>query len=200
MPARASSPAFHARLDLGPYGGKTKSVQDARIDEMTQRHASSRLSSCPRARRSSDALTVFDRVRPACRSAWFTVSLMVSVPSSTRAAFKASSSMSTRCFAIRLVYTTAPGIYTPGPHSYGRAKRPTRLDVKRPRHTATSDEESNIHSCREGDSHPNPTRLGRWPVRNRRVGVRMMRRTTSGTTPATTPGATTSVRVARSRQ
>src|SRR6266567_5433177 len=53
------------------------------------------------------------RPRLTLRKASFTVSLIVSVPSCALAALSASSSISTRCFAIDPVYTILSFIYTP---------------------------------------------------------------------------------------
>src|SRR5882757_4967544 len=90
---------IRAGFDLLAYWREAEPRQHARVDEMAQRHASSRESRSARARRSSATATVFDRVCPARRSAWLTLSLIVSVPSCARAALNASSSISTRCFA-----------------------------------------------------------------------------------------------------
>src|SRR5487761_1821582 len=73
---------------------------------MGQRHALSRSSSFARTSTSSACVTALLWRRLTLRSASLTVSLMVSVPSSALAAPRASSSMSTKCFAMTLVYTS----------------------------------------------------------------------------------------------
>src|SRR5581483_1189040 len=123
------------RLDRRPDRRLTEAREHARIDEMRQRHASSRAASWARASRSSDRFTRAESPPPAWRSARLTVSLIVWVPSSARAARRASSSMSIRCFATRAVYTSRDR------YRSGRARRSNCASTRRsgsraPRRTA----------------------------------------------------------------
>ena len=80
-PARPARRHAGTQFERLPYRVQTNSRQDACIDEVAQRHASSRRSSSARASRSSDRFTVADRALPTRRSDSLTVSLIVSVPS-----------------------------------------------------------------------------------------------------------------------
>lgn len=87
------------------YCRPAKPLQNTRVDQVLQRHASPRSRSCAFASTSNAAEVRRCRLDVASRNAWLTVSLMVFVPSSARAALSCSSSKSTRCFAMMAVYT-----------------------------------------------------------------------------------------------
>jgi hypothetical protein len=80
-------------------------LQNAGINQKPQRHASERSWRWASASTSSAEATCRCRRDVARRRASFTVSLIVVVPSSARAALRVSSSTSMRCFATSLVYT-----------------------------------------------------------------------------------------------
>src|SRR5215207_2965326 len=99
-------PGHRQRLDYGTHFGLAHALERARIQQEAQRHASARSSSCASASTSRAADTWPSRSAVARRRASLTVSLIVVVPSSARAAPSASSSRSIRCFATGRVYTT----------------------------------------------------------------------------------------------
>src|SRR5947209_8683431 len=103
--------SFQARLDGASNFGSFETRDNARVHQVRQRHASSRSTRSARARTSRDFLTAARRCSAARRRASFTVSLMVWVPSPTRAASNACSSMSTRRFVMRSVYMRVQEIY-----------------------------------------------------------------------------------------
>src|SRR5207247_73963 len=76
-------------------------------------------SSCIPARRSSDRRTSAARFPAARDKALLTVSRMVRVPSSARAALSASSSMSTKCLATTAEYIRVAHAYTSAAHPAG---------------------------------------------------------------------------------
>jgi hypothetical protein len=90
-----SSQGFHDFTDLST----AEPLQHTGVDEKPQRHAWSRSPRSAWARMSSAAATLRPRSCVARWSASLTVSLIVAVPSSARAAFSASSSRSIRCLA-----------------------------------------------------------------------------------------------------
>lgn len=93
------------RFDDRPHRGLPESGQYARVEQMAQRHASPRSATSTPARTSSALVTRGSRPAAAIRSASLTVSLIVTVPSSARAALSAGSSISTRCLLMPRVYT-----------------------------------------------------------------------------------------------
>ena len=103
--------SFQARLDGASNFGSFETRENARVHQVRQRHASSRSTRSARARTSRDFFTAARRFCAARRRASFTVSLMVWVPSSARAASNACSSMSTRRFVMWPVYIRARWIY-----------------------------------------------------------------------------------------
>lgn len=111
-----------------------EALDHAGVDEVSQRHASARSSRWASARRSSASAIRWSLGAPARRSASFTVSLIVVVPSSHRAAPSISSSRSTKCFATQRVYILDGSVYLLS------APRARRRPLTSPRRASTQAE------------------------------------------------------------
>jgi hypothetical protein len=111
-----TGPGCRARLnewlECRSHGWGADAGENAGVDKMGYRHASSRSKRGMRASRSIEWRTTSDRSEPTSRSASFTVALIVVVPSCDRAALSASSSMSTSRLVICGVYINVKWVYT----------------------------------------------------------------------------------------